>query len=384
MMRKLASIVEIASCYPIPDTERLSVARMKGKGWQVVVGRDEFQPGDLCVYFEVDSFLPADDERYAFLRERCLRKFTSGSGNVVCEGIRIKSIKLRGVLSQGLLMPVAAFHEVTDQIVWNEELQKDEFITKDGFHCDVAGSDVTALLKVEHFDEVKERYTGRLESGDALGSFPSAIPKSDEERVQNLSDWFSAMKGRLWQVTLKRDGTSCTIAYSPTIDPEDPRVVCSRNLRLKPPVDDGKASTYWQMEAKYQILKQLEAYHEATLNEVALQGEITGPGINGNRNKEGETTFHVFRAWIIDEQRFMNPMALVEFCKALKVPHVEVVADEFPFFDRLATMDEALKFAEGTTPEGNEREGVVCKTVDDGPFASFKVVSNRYLLKSQD
>jgi RNA ligase (TIGR02306 family) len=108
-MRKLASIVEIATCDPIPDTDRLSVATMKGKGWQVVVGRNEFKPGDLCVYFEIDSFLDPNDERYVFLRDRCLRKFVSKSGNVLREGLKIKTIKLRGVLSQGLLMPLDKF-----------------------------------------------------------------------------------------------------------------------------------------------------------------------------------------------------------------------------------------------------------------------------------
>ena len=109
MARKLASIVEIESCDPIPDTERLSVATMKGKGWKVVTGRDEFHSGDLAVYFEIDSYLPSEDERYAFLKDRCLKRFVSKSGNVLREGIRIKTIKLRGVISQGLLMPLSAF-----------------------------------------------------------------------------------------------------------------------------------------------------------------------------------------------------------------------------------------------------------------------------------
>ncbi len=367
MARKLASVVEIESCEPIPETERLSVAKMVGKGWQVVVGRNEFKKGDLCVYFEIDSYLDPKDDRYAFLRERCLRKIVSKSGTVLREGLKIKTIRLRGVVSQGLVMPVARFPEIKDPAV---------------------GTDVTELLKVEHFDEVSEMLrplTGSAMNADAMGPFPSLIPKSDEERIQNLGDWFATMKGRVWQVTQKHDGTSCTIAYSPTIDAENPVVVCSRNNRLKPVGEGESASVYWQMVAKYGIADKLKKLYEQSggSEEIALQGEIVGPGINMDRNREKEHEFRVFRAWRINEQKYVNPAALVARCRELEIPHVNVIKEEFRFFDEITTMEDALKFAEGKTPEGNEREGVVCKTVDDGPYASFKIVSNRYLLKTE-
>ena len=136
MSRKLASIVTIASCDPIPDSDNLSVTRMAGKGWNVVTQRDEFKPGDMAVFFEIDSYLPADDPRYEFLKKRCLKKFVSKSGQTLKEGIRIRTCKLRGVISQGLLMPIAGnFPELCDA---------------------VDGQDVTEKLKVEHYDEVAE------------------------------------------------------------------------------------------------------------------------------------------------------------------------------------------------------------------------------------
>ena len=138
MARKLASIVEIESCDPIPDTERLSVATMKGKGWKVVTGRDEFHRGDLAVYFEIDSYLPSGDERYAFLKDRCLKRFVSKSGNVLREGIRIKTIKLRGVISQGLLMPLSAF--VGKEILVKNHLAKPE---------DVIAEDTAAVKEAD-------------------------------------------------------------------------------------------------------------------------------------------------------------------------------------------------------------------------------------------
>ena len=418
MARKLASIVEIESCEPIPDTERLSVATMKGKGWKVVTGRDEYHAGDLAVYFEIDSFLKSDDERYAFLKDRCLKKFVSKSGNVLREGIRIKTIKLRGVISQGLLMPLSAF--VGKEILVRNQLAKPEdVVAEDGkpvsqeelagvyistlYYLNDIGeegeaptikevevgvdSDLTELLHVEHYDEVKEQLqpqTGSAISADAMGNFPSAfVPKTDEERIQNLGDWFEKMKGRKWQVTVKADGTSCTIAYSPKIDFENPGIVCSRNLRLKNITAAGVVPLYWQMNQKYNILGKLA---EALVGgmEYAIQGEVVGPGIQKDRNKESEFMFKCFRIWDIANQKFLNPNETVAFCKEFDIPHVEVLKTDFPFFDEITTMEDALKFAEGKTKEGNEREGVVLKTCDDGPYASFKIVSNRYLMKQED
>lgn len=418
MARKLASIVEIESCDPIPDTERLSVATMKGKGWKVVTGRDEFHRGDLAVYFEIDSYLPSEDERYAFLKDRCLKRFVSKSGNVLREGIRIKTIKLRGVISQGLLMPLSAF--VGKEILVKNHLAKPEDviaedrkpvsqeeladvyistlyylkdITEEGGAPTIkevevgVDSDLTELLHVEHYDEVKESLQPQMGcaiSADALGNFPSAfVPKTDEERIQNLGDWFETMKGRKWQVTVKADGTSCTIAFSPKIDFDNPQIVCSRNLRLKSVTAAGEVPVYWQVAEKYKILEKLS---EALVGgmEYALQGEVVGPGIQKDRNKESEYMFKCFRIYDIANQKFLNPNETVAFCKEFDIPHVEVLKTDFPFFDEITTMEDALKFAEGKTKEGNEREGVVCKTCDDGPYASFKIVSNKYLMKQED
>ena len=418
MARKLATIVEIESCDPIPDTERLSVATMKGKGWKVVTGRDEYHAGDLAVYFEIDSFLPSDDERYAFLKDRCLKKFVSKSGNVLREGIRIKTIKLRGVISQGLLMPLSAF--VGKEILVRNQLAKPEdVVAEDGkpvsqeeladvyistlyYLKDITeegeaptikevevgvDSDLTELLHVEHYDEVKESLQPQMGcaiSADAMGNFPSAfVPKTDEERIQNLGDWFEKMKGRKWQVSVKADGTSCTIAFSPKIDFETPEIVCSRNLRLKKETAAGVVPVYWQVAQKYNILGKLAEAFVGGM-EYALQGEVVGPGIQKDRNKESEYMFKCFRIYDIANQKFLNPNETVAFCKEFDIPHVEILKTDFPFFDEITTMEDALKFAEGKTKEGTEREGIVCKTCDDGQYASFKIVSNKYLMKQDD
>jgi RNA ligase (TIGR02306 family) len=409
MARKLASVVEISEILPIEGADKLELAKMKGKGWQVVVQKGEFNIGDLAVYAEIDSFLPSDDDRYAFLRERCLRRFVSKSGNVLREGIKIKTIKLRGQISQGLLMPLAKFPEITSRIIegkfltctkdeWQNELDKicaesNEPLdvvpyAKEDYIVELIGADVTKLLKVEHYDEVKEQLQpamGNPICADALGKFPSDyIPKTDEERIQNLGDWFEKMKGRVWQVSCKHDGTSCTIAYSKMIDEGNPEIVCSRNLRLKPESADGKIPVYWQMAKQYDMLNKLKGLSESMGIEYAVQGEIVGPGINKCRNKEQTYKFLVFRIYDITNQKLVNPTDTVQMCKSLGLEHVQIVKDNFAFFDEIKTMDEALKFAEGKTAEGNEREGVVLKTIDTLPYASFKIVSNKYLMKQED
>ena len=419
MARKLASVVEISEILPIEGADKLELAKMKGKGWQVVVQKGEFNVGDLCVYFEIDSFLNPEDERYAFLKDRCLRRFVSKSGNVLREGLKIKTIKLRGVLSQGLLMPIGKF--VGKEILCDTRPAKPEDVVSDDgtpvteeelegveisrlfYYQDVTeeggaptkkevevlpDADLTELLHVEHYDEVKEQMQpamGNPICADALGKFPSDyIPKTDEERIQNLGDWFEKMKGRVWQVSCKHDGTSCTIAYSKMIDEGNPEIVCSRNLRLKPESADGKVPVYWQMAKQYDVLAKLKRLAESIGIEYAVQGEIVGPGINKCKNKEKTYKFLVFRIYDITNQKWVNPTDTVQMCKSLGLEHVQIVKDNFAFFDEIKTMDDALEFAEGKTAEGNEREGVVLKTIDSLPYASFKIVSNRYLMKQED
>lgn len=368
MPRKLASIVEIATCKPIPDTDRLSVATMVGKGWNVVTGRDEFKPGDQAVYFEIDSYLPFDDPRYEFLNDRCLRKFVSKSGQILKQGLKIKTCKLRGVVSQGLLMPISAFPELDIRL---------------------PGEDVTQILKVEHYDEIAEALRpatgGNPVAADALGKFPTDfIPKTDEERIQNLADYFQTMKGRVFEVTEKNDGSSVTMFFSKTVDPEDPYGVCTRNLRLKRETEKGIIPVPWQIFLKYDMETKLERVCAELGCELAFQGELVGPGINGNRDLYTDFEWHVFRIWDISNQKFINPNRAEEICETFEIPYVPVISSSMQVFDTFSTIDELLKFAEGKTAKGHEREGLVFKSVDEGSYVSFKAVSNKYLLKQGD
>ncbi len=367
MPRKLASVVRIDTVSPIPDADRLEVVGLVGKGWRVVVSKDEFHPGDLAVYFEIDSYLPADDPRFAFLRERCLRKFCSKSGNVLREGIRIKTAKLRGVVSQGLVIPLDRFPE----------------LSADGLAPE-PGTDVTAALRVEHFDEVAEAMRpleGGLGAVEPMGPFPGFIPKTDEERIQNLAEYFETMRGRRFEATEKNDGTSVTMFFAPSMDPDNPFGVCTRNNRIRPRNASGDIPLPWRLADKFRAETAIRKASKTTGAELAFQGELVGPGVNANRDGYTDWEWHVFRIWNIAAGAFLPPADARALCEQVGLSYVPVIEESLDVFDRFRTMDELLAFAEGKTARGHEREGVVFKSTDT-PYVSFKAVSNRYLLKN--
>lgn len=357
-MRKLASVRIIDDVLPIENADRLEQVAIGG--WRVVVAKGEFAKGDKVVYFEIDSALPVTDERYEFLKERCLRKWMCGS-RLVCEVIRIKSIKLRGVISQGLVMPLAEFPEITDTEI---------------------GSDVTELLNVKHYDELAEEYgriTGSAKlAGNAKGNFPTyLVPKTDEERLQNLTEYFDGrFKGVPFEVTEKFDGSSATYIYAPNARPDDPFFVCSHNLELK----EEEGNLYWDIAYKYDILNALKSFWAKTGCDIAIQGEIVGPGVNGNRDQYTEHKFYVFRIYNITEGKWLSPIDRRAICTSRGIPHVKVFGTR-PIFDTLNTVDAFLSMVEGKTDRGNEREGMVFKSVDGN--ISFKVINNKYLLKEK-
>lgn len=404
MARKLASIVEIGELQPIEGADKIEVAIPKGKGWKIVVAKGEFNVGDLAVMCEIDSYLPADDERYAFLRDRCLRKFVSKSGNVLREGLKIKTIKLRGVISQGLLMPLAKFPEITSRIIegkfltctkdeWQNELDKicaesNEPLdvvpyAKEDYLVEPIGANVTKLLHVEHYDEVKEQLqpeTGSPISADAKGNFPTDYcPKTDEIRLQACIDYFETKKGKLFEVTEKRDGSSISFGYCPLIDAEEPFMVCSRNLRLKQVKADGTVPMMWK-------LVQDSGFEEKckTVPNLMFQAEFCGCGINKNRDKLNGYTIEVFRIYDVEKQEFVEAGERKVLCDRLQIPHVPIIEARLDVFNRFHTIDEILPFADGKTARGNPREGLVFKEVGTTHPCTFKVVSNKYLLSEKD
>lgn len=372
-MRKLATIRKIDRLSPIEGADKIELAHTGG--WQCVVGKGQFKEGELAIFFEIDSALPANDERYAFLKDRCYKKWALSNGTIVDECIRIKTARFKGEISQGLFMPMDAFD--AELSFPDEEL---------GFNMwPPEGTDVTDELNIRHYDEIAETAmakTGKCSlAGDAKGHFPShIIPKTDEERLQNLTKYFTdpVISEMAFECTEKFDGSSITMFYDPVDYPEDPFQVCSRNLALK----DTAGNKFWQMAKIYDVEQKLRKFYELDGVCIGIQAELVGPGVNGNRDQYTDYEIRVFRIRDIQAKRWLTPDERQMFCQLFELPHVKVMVDNWKVFQDFHSMEEFLEFVKGKTDRGHEREGMVWKSIDG--TVSFKVINNDYLLKQKD
>lgn len=350
MSRKLVTVKKVTEIRPIPDADAIECAIIGG-GWPVVVKKGEFKVGESGVFFEVDSFLPGDDERYAFLAKNKI----TWTGK---EGVRLRTMKLRGQLSQGLILPLSQFPEVQD-------------VLRHSF-ADIHEMDFAELLRVEKWEPV---IPAALQ-GQIKGPFPSWIPKTDQERIQNLIvEVLETPENRdaEYEISIKLDGTSIT-CYS-----RDAEVgVCSRNLELK--INEENANNaYVKNFFSSGLQKALIQLGE----NIAVQGELMGPGIQGNREQLKDFTIFVFDIYDIDQAKFLTPAEReAMFIKLADAGfmgrHVTVLPEKTLPGD---TLEKLLAFAEGPSINHAIREGLVYKR-KDGKF-SFKVISNQFLLKEK-
>ena len=231
----------------------------------------------------------------------------------------------------------------------------------------VEGQDVSDLLNIKRWvAEVPAALAGEVK-----GMFPSRIPKTDQERIQNLSteleEWRA--EGLTWEVTEKLDGSSMTVYI---IDGEVG--VCSRNLDLKPNKDNSLWATAYKNEIDVKLIQ--------SLSNLAIQGELVGNGIQGNMYKMRGQDFYVYDIYDIDAGRYFTPAERVAYCKVWDIKHVPVFKSAFMLTTE--TVADLLKMAEGKSVMGDivgpEREGLVYKCNERQ--VSFKTVSNKFLLKS--
>jgi RNA ligase (TIGR02306 family) len=178
-MRKLASIREISQLLPIENADKIELAIIDG--WKVVVSKG-LNVGDRIVYCEIDSFLPIKPE-FEFLRKSCYKKLADGT-----EGFRLKTIKLRGQISQGLCIPLNQLPQIADKAIGNDV------------------SDILGIIKYE------PPIPAQLQS-ICKGNFPSFLKKTDEERVQNLGKEYKEYltSNKQFYASVKLDGSSATV-----------------------------------------------------------------------------------------------------------------------------------------------------------------------------
>ncbi len=343
-MRKLATIRRIKSLQPIPDRDRIELAKVDG--WNVIVKKGEFNPGDLCVYCEIDSVLP-EKEEFEFLRNK---------------RFRIKTMKMAGVISQGITFPLS---------IMPEDIEPDE------------GTDVTELLGITKYE--KDSKLPRFVHGPRVGrDFPSCIPKTDEERIQNIGGkHWEQIKEIAFYLTEKIDGSSATYALIDGVFH-----VCSRNRELDRPTE-GKSCIYWETAGKYKIEKHMRL---ASLDNVAIQGEIFGPKIQGNPLKVEERQFQIFSAFNIAEQKYFDVQGLKEILFMMQPIEGVPLINPIGLVLEMCPQDYIIAMADGYSAINPKklREGIVFASMDNvdsiyHPFGrvSFKAISNKWLLKHE-
>lgn len=311
MDRKLCSIQRVSSLEPIDGADRIELTKVLG--WQTVVKKGQFKPGDLVIYCEIDSVMP-DTPAFTWLKSR-----------------RVKTLRLRGCLSQGLCLPLSYLPE-------NLRVVED--------------MDVTATLGVTKYNSEKI-----IPQPWVKGEWPGFITKSGATRIQSSK---TSVVGKEGYITEKLDGTSATYyIYQGKFG------LCSRNLKLK----DTGDSVYHYCATKYNIKEQLQGLAK----NVAIQGEIIGPGVQGNRYKLNELEFHIYSIYDIDTGMRLSYM-MGRIPSALGAPIVPVI-------HRGVIPDGLYDICQRQSKVNPDvlAEGIVINLI--GHQTLYKVINPYYLLK---
>lgn len=378
IIRALAYIAQIDEIRPIPNYDRVEHARVKG--WWIIVKKDEFKVGDLCVYYEIDSKVPSNDERYSFLEKK---------------HYKVKTIKMCGAYSQGLALPVSLFPELKDKNIGDdvtnelkitysseEDIKRKsnkvdpeaKYVSMKARHRKIFSNPfIKKMMKHKWFKEFMFILFGK--KSDKPKSFPDWIVKTDETRIENAP--FYLQSADKWIKTEKLDGTSCTFALDLTKKKPD-FIVCSRNVRQldKEQACYHESNIYWELADKYNLKEVLtNIANEYHAKRIVIQGEGVG-NVQGNPYKLKENDLYVFNV-IIDGKRFNSTVAQ-ELIKGYGLKFVPIIDSEY---ELPKTMEEMKLEAEGCSMVNDkvEREGFVYRSLDG--INSFKNVSRTYLLK---
>jgi hypothetical protein len=338
MERKLASIQKITEILPIEGADKIVCVKILG--WQCVALKTEFSVNDKCVFFEIDSVLPIASWNDHLLKEPN-------------KPLRIRSIRLKGTLSQGLALPLSILPQGEYEV----------------------GQDVTQLIGVEKYEpQIPAELNGKVK-----GTRPSWIPKTDEPRIQSFPETLSEliMAGDVVG-TMKMDGSSITCYIK-----NDIFGVTSRNMELIE--TDGNA--YWKAVRENKIEEKMRKYFEG--KNIAAQGELCGNSIQGNRMGEKMLVIYFYNLYDIDACRYLSDETLNNFTSACNLKRVPIV-----FIGKLSsdtTMNDLLEKANNLNyPNGTPAEGIVWRPKSEtrsnvlNGRLSIKTISNKYLEKYKE
>eukprot|EP01064_Diplonema_japonicum_P037771 TRINITY_DN8964_c0_g4_i1.p1 TRINITY_DN8964_c0_g4~~TRINITY_DN8964_c0_g4_i1.p1 ORF type:complete len:365 (+),score=50.76 TRINITY_DN8964_c0_g4_i1:51-1097(+) len=330
--RCLGTVDVIRELREHPGADRLELAEVRG--WQVIVGKGEYKQGDRVVYLEVDSIIP--EKLLEGRKEHEIMKN---------KRFRVKTIKLRGEISQGLILPCELLPDPNVEI----------------------GTDVTTTLGLAKYEPPMTDNT-KFPGTRQLGDFPKEVPKTDLKRVQNIVDLVPKLEGRIFTVSEKIDGASMTVLIADGVFK-----VCSKN-------------THTSAESKYGLtaenLKIEEKMRSAKIEHLALQGELVGPTVSGNRYRLKDLTIRFFAVYHTVDKTYLPTLRAIELVESLGLNWVPVLKPSFSM--PLCTYTDLVSMADGkSTLSSNLREGLVfvADPQDGRGRVSFKAISNEYLLK---
>lgn len=343
-MRNLVSIQEVKGILPIPDADAIEVIEVLG--WKLVVKKDEFKVGDKVVYFEVDSFLPIED-KYEFLRKSSFKNHPT-----IGEGFRIKTIKLREQISQGLALAPSDL----------------------GLEDLPVGTDVTDRLGVRKWEPIETLSDwGAMREG-----LPDGVSKTDETRIQSIYDEIMPQfEGRRYYISTKIDGTSITMLRQ-----NGEFKVCSHCNEIL-----GNApSSIWDYARKHNVEQKMI---DADINNYAFQGEMAGPGIQKNRLNLTAPKWFIFTIKNLATGQRLGLEEMKTLCDKVGLEMVPIEEEGDNLIEKYPTLETLLGRAKGKYASGQNKEGIVIRPVEpihsntvSGPL-SFKVLNNDYLLKEK-
>lgn len=371
MPRELATIRRVGEIKPIEKADRLEVACVDG--WECIVKKGLFQPGDLCVYIEIDSVVP-DIPYFEFMRSR---KF------------RVRTIKMRGQLSQGLVVPITDVGKIL-----HKELV--------GFK---EGDDITELLKITKYESSSDkqatfipntrngsifkrspilRYLTRYQWFRKMfktksKSFPSWIRKTDEPRIQNMCKDLPFLKNKIYYLTEKLDGQSGTFWFKKNKFFGFEFGICSRAVRKH--ALDG--SNWSKVASRFNLRDKFRYAYQNHGIQLAVQGEIIGPKIQENKYKLENLDFYVFNVYNVATRKYYSYEKAKRICdEILNLKFVPVIKEDMTLTENHTIRDIIdLSVGQSVLNPEMEREGIVWRTYDK--FISFKAINPEFLLNHE-
>lgn len=302
---KLASIEKIIKISDIEGADRIQAAQVLG--YQSVIKKNEFNAGDLVVFIFPDSLLPRKPwNQFLWPKE---------DQNPDGERVRLRGCKFKKQISQGLIQPL--------NILPNKEYKE--------------GDDVTGDLDILKYEKpVPAQLAGKIR-----GNFPSHLfPKTDETNLCSYPRAVDEFVGLDCYISQKYDGSSMSVYIN------DDFSVCSRNLDLKE--EDGNA--FWKIARQFDLESKIRQFGF----KACIQGELVGPGVNGNKMGLSELSFRAFNIYNIEQREFADFNTFIALCEKFQIPRVSVIWDGI--FDKdldwLIELSKNQEYQKGYPAEG--------------------------------